>query len=74
MFEEETINLSSVTAINNQSNVKIRFVFQDGSVPTSDITQNIRIDNLLFTAIPEPSAAALALAGVLGTGLRRRRK
>ncbi len=74
VFEEETINLSSVTAINNQSNVKIRFVFQDGSVPTSDITQNIRIDNLLFTAIPEPSAAALALAGVLGTGLRRRRK
>lgn len=72
-FEEETINFSGISQINNQADVRLRFTFQDGSVPSKDVTQNIRIDNLLITAVPEPSSLALLGFGVAFVGSRRRR-
>jgi len=73
LFEEETVNFSSISQINNQANVQLRFTFQDGSTPSADVTQNIRIDNLLFTAVPEPTSVALLGLGALALGARRRR-
>lgn len=66
-----TIDLSSLAAIEGQSSVQLRFLFADtaNSVdPTS-----LRIDNLVLTAVPEPSSILLGAAGLLGLAGRRRR-
>jgi PEP-CTERM putative exosortase interaction domain len=71
-FSVEDVDFSSIAAIEGQSNVSLRFVFSNGGTdPTTN--QNIRLDNLLFSAVPEPST--LALVGVLGiAGMVRRKR
>lgn len=68
-FSEITVDLSSVTAINDQSVVVLRF---------DDWKENdaLRIDNFLITgtATPEPSSVALLGLGSCALVLRRRRK
>ncbi|AHF90938.1 hypothetical protein OpiT1DRAFT_02715 [Opitutaceae bacterium TAV1] len=62
-FYTWTADFSSVTAINNQSFVKLIWY-----IPNISSSASLRIDNLEFTAvaIPEPSASVAALAGVIG--------
>lgn len=72
-FEQEAINFSGITELNNQSNLRLRFTFADGTVPTLDVTQNVRVDNLLITAVPEPASISLLGLGAAGLVIRRRR-
>ncbi len=67
-FQRVTIDFSSATALNNQSIVAIRFDDFDRDTGNN----SMRIDNVLVTAIPEPSAALLGGLGLLAL-LRRRR-
>lgn len=70
-FQRVIVDFSSATALNNQSIVAIRF--DDFDRDTGN--DSMRIDNVMVTAVPEPSAFA-ALAGVMALGLvalRRRR-
>ena len=73
-YQEVAVNFSSITDINNQADVRIRFTLDDGpaTAPTVSTTRNVRVDNFLVTAVPEPSSLALALAGCL-LGFRRHR-
>jgi len=74
-----TLDLSSITAMNNQSQISLRgtlSALEGQTAPTA--AGNTRFDNVQFTAtaIPEPSTYA-ALLGVVVLGavaLRRRRK
>lgn len=70
-FTRVTLDLSSVTALDNQSVVSLRF--DDWSNGTGN--NDMRIDNVLVTAspVPEPSTALLGSLGLLGLLLRRRR-
>ena len=70
-FTVEDVDFSSISAIEGQSNVSLRFVFSNGT-ENSTTNQNIRLDNLLFNAVPEPSA--FALIGVFGFATLARRK
>jgi len=72
-WERESLNLSAADAIENQSNVLLRFTFEDSGVNTGAINMNIRLDNLIITAIPEPSSALLASGFPIALLLRRRR-
>ncbi len=70
-FQRVVVDFSSATALNNQSFVAIRFDDFDRDTGNN----SMRIDNVMVTAVPEPSAFA-ALAGVIALGLvalRRRR-
>ena len=67
-----TVDLSAVAAIEDQSQVFIRIVF-DGATGNPNASNNM--DNVQFnaTAIPEPgSIALLGLAGLIGFRRRRR--
>jgi hypothetical protein len=68
-----SIDLSGIDAIENQSNLELRFVFNGGPKNPTTAIHNMRIDNLLVTAVPEASSMALAAAGALGLAVRRRR-
>lgn len=63
-FSEYNLDLTALAAIENRSNVRIRFSMPDLAADT-----NLRIDNVLITGdmIPEPSSAVLfsACAGLL---------
>lgn len=67
-FALATVDLSSVTAINNQASVTLRYTL-DGATSGSG---NNRIDNLQINAIPEPSISLFSALGGLAL-LRRRR-
>ena len=69
-FISETVDLSGVTELNQQSTVVIRL---------DDFRENgtMRIDNFLITgvtAIPEPGSAAFLTALLGGVAIRRRRR
>ena len=74
-YHEVALDLSSITDLNNQSDVRIRFNLDDGpaSAPDVSTTRNVRVDNFLVTAVPEPSAFILSALTALGATLRRRR-
>jgi hypothetical protein len=67
-FNEWTIDLSSIAAIENQSDVTLTW-----SIPTFT-DASFRIDNLQLTAIPEPSSAALLMGLSVGALLVSRRR
>jgi hypothetical protein len=73
-YHEVALDFSSFTDINDQDDVRIRFTLDDGpsSAPGASTTRNVRVDNFLVTAIPEPSAFALSIVGLL-FGFRRQR-
>jgi hypothetical protein len=70
-------DLSSITALDNQANIYFRLVdtsttsANGGTVGTSGTN---RVDNVTVTAVPEPAAMVLALAGALCMGGCRRVK
>jgi hypothetical protein len=66
-------DLSSITSLDNQTNVYLRLV----SEQTSAAAGTGRIDNVSITAVPEPSTfalLALSAAGIGGYIFRRRRR
>lgn len=70
-FQRVVVDFSLATALNNQGIVAIRFDDFDRDPGNN----SMRIDNVMITAVPEPSAVA-GLAGVIALGLvaaRRRR-
>ena len=69
-FNEYNLDLTTLSAIENQADVQIRF-----SVPDVATNTSFRMDNILLTAqtIPEPSAAISAVIALGVIGLRRRR-
>lgn len=75
-YHEVAVDFSDYTDINDQSSVDIRFTLADGpsSAPTENTTRNVRVDNLLITAVPEPSTAFLASAALLALAIRRNRR
>ncbi len=75
-----SVDLSSVSALNNASSVDFRFVMRssnDATPPgTVQTSGSSRFDNVTIkaSAVPEPtSAGLLALTGVAGLAFRRRR-
>lgn len=73
-----TLNFSSISALNDQSNVIIRgtFATQTGqSTPTS--AGSTRFDNVQFNAVVIPEPGTIVMVGILGLaaliGLRRRK-
>lgn len=72
-FSAQTLDLSGVDAIEGQSNLRLRFTFETSAVPSAPVTQNIRIDNVVLSAVPEPSFAVLLCLGSAGLLARRRR-
>jgi len=73
-YSAQSIDLSSFNMLENQATLQLRFQFSDGTTPSAAVTQNIRIDNLLFTAVPEPGVSGLLMLGMMAVGLRRRRQ
>ncbi|WAC19613.1 PEP-CTERM sorting domain-containing protein [Luteolibacter sp. SL250] len=71
-FYEFNMNLAALDAIEGQGYVELQFIFNGGE-KTMEQPQNVRLDNLQFTAVPEPSALAL-LAPLAGVVFLRRRK
>lgn len=67
-FTRFSLDLSSITGLNNQAFVALRFDDFDRDPGNNDM----RIDNFLVTAVPEPSTALLGGIGALML-LRRRR-
>ncbi|MFM2220456.1 MAG: hypothetical protein RLZZ553_204 [Verrucomicrobiota bacterium] len=67
-FARISIDLSSVIGLNNMSSVALRLDNFDNGTGNNDM----RIDNFLITAVPEPSVALLGVFGVFAM-LRRRR-
>jgi hypothetical protein len=73
-FYEFNMSLSALDAIEGQGYVELQFIFNGGEKEIGVAqAQNVRLDNLQFTAVPEPSALAL-LAPLAGAVFLRRRK
>jgi hypothetical protein len=68
-YQRVTMNLGSITALNNQAYVALRIDDFDDGTGNNDL----RIDNILITAIPEPSATMFGAMSLFAL-LRRRRK
>lgn len=66
-----TLDFSSVTAIENQSSVQLRLVFEDMTSASAGLAK-LEFDNVQLEAVPEP--ATLGLLGLGAIGLIRRRR
>jgi len=72
VYESANPNLD-FSALNNQPDVRLRFLFSDGGGPGSS-GSGLWLDNVVVTAIPEPSSYAAVLGLVaLGCIWRQRR-
>lgn len=71
-YYEFSTSLAGLDAIEGQGYVELQFIF-NGGAKTVEQAQNVRLDNLQFTAVPEPSTLAL-LAPLAGAVFLRRRK
>jgi hypothetical protein len=71
-FYEFGMSLAGLDAIEGQRYVELQFTFNGGEKTTAQ-AQNVRLDNLQFSAVPEPSALVL-LMPLAGTIFLRRRK
>lgn len=71
VWQRRTIDFTGIDEIEDQGSVEIRFFFTDTA--NSIEASSIRIDNLLLTAVPEPSAALLLGFSALAVMSRRRR-
>lgn len=75
------LDFSEFDFLEGQETLELQFIFNGGTKQlitnsSGDLvypTQNVRIDNLLVTAVPEPSGLALLALGGVALGLRRRR-
>lgn len=67
-----TVDLSAVTALENNATASLRFLFSGGS--TTSTAGNNRIDNVYFNGTLIPAPGALALAGLAGLVAGRRRR
>jgi hypothetical protein len=68
-----TLDLSSFDFLENQSTLELQLIFNGGTKSNSSSIHNMRIDNLLVTAVPEPSSFALLGLGVVALVAKRRR-
>ena len=71
-FEQVSQSLAGLDAIEGQSYVELQFVLNGGPKASATQAQNVRVDNLQFTAIPEPSSVLL-LSSLAGLVFLRRR-
>lgn len=69
------LDFSGVDAIENQSSVQLRFTFEDSGVAAgeSPANMNVRVDNLVITAVPEPGSVMLLGLAAVSAVVRRRR-
>jgi hypothetical protein len=70
VFHLATFDLSSVTAIDNQSSVTLRLTFS-GATTTAGSTN---LDNIQVTAVPEPATVLGGLLGLAGLCFHQRRR
>ena len=72
-------DLSSVSELNNQTNVYLRLVMNSTTATNGSPVGTggtYRVDNVAITAtpVPEPATLALAIAGGVGFGVRRKKQ
>jgi len=70
---EKVVDLKAFDFLEGQSNLEIQFIFNGGAKDQLGQAHNLRIDNLLLTAVPEPASVALLGMSVAFMGMRRRR-
>ncbi|MDF3129764.1 PEP-CTERM sorting domain-containing protein [Kiritimatiellaeota bacterium B1221] len=63
------MDLSSVSAIENQSTVTLKW-----TIPTIGGGSSFRVDNIEFAAVPEPTSVLLMVLGISGLVLLQRRR
>lgn len=71
---DKVVDLSAFDFLEGQGSLEIQFIFNGGPKdPELAGAHNLRIDNLLLTAVPEPESAGLFGLAALLVGARRRR-
>ena len=70
-FAVKTVDLSGISALDNQANVSLRFTLDGGSASAG----NNRMDNMVLTgeAVPEPATMTLLGLGIAAFAARKRR-
>lgn len=74
-FNEFSLDLSAITAIENVADVKLRGTWSNDGSETivGGTAPSVRMDNLQVTGVPEPASVVLLAIAAVALGVRRRR-